>query len=125
MCAADLRGGDTAPLFPVLEELGIGLVAYSPLARSFLSGAVKSRDHYTADDFRQRLACWKPGNFDANFAIAGKLTELAESKGAPVMFFAVLQEGRWPPGPAWLCPPVEQMTWGGGVTGPGRCRRRR
>ncbi|MDQ1025112.1 hypothetical protein QF035_002694 [Streptomyces umbrinus] len=31
----------------------------------------------------------------------------------PVMFSAVLQEGRWPPGPAWLCPPVEQTTWGG------------
>ncbi|MFE7656068.1 transposase [Streptomyces bottropensis] len=28
----------------------------------------------------------------------------------PVMFFAVLQEGRWPPVPAWLCPPVERMT---------------
>ncbi|MER8039811.1 aldo/keto reductase [Streptomyces hydrogenans] len=73
---------DTAGLFPVLEELGIGLVAYSPLARGFLSGAVKSRDHYTADDFRQRLAWWKPENFDANLAIVGKLAELAESKGA-------------------------------------------
>ncbi|MEU1854337.1 hypothetical protein ABZ499_35125, partial [Streptomyces sp. NPDC019990] len=30
----------------------------------------------------------------------------------PVIFFAVLQEGRWPPGPAWLLPPVERMTWG-------------
>ncbi|TVZ79771.1 hypothetical protein FB157_131115, partial [Streptomyces sp. BK340] len=28
------------------------------------------------------------------------------------MFFAVLQEGRWPPDPAWLVPPVERMTWG-------------
>ncbi|MGW2571709.1 GntR family transcriptional regulator, partial [Streptomyces sp. NPDC001537] len=30
----------------------------------------------------------------------------------PVMFSAVLQEDRWPPGPAWLFPPVEGMTWG-------------
>jgi anti-sigma regulatory factor (Ser/Thr protein kinase) len=30
----------------------------------------------------------------------------------PVVFSAVLQEGRWPPGPAWLFPPVEGMTWG-------------
>lgn len=35
----------------------------------------------------------------------------------PVMFFAVLQEGRWPPGPPWLVPPVERMTWG--VVSPG------
>lgn len=30
----------------------------------------------------------------------------------PVIFFAVPQEGCWPPGPAWLFPPVEGMTWG-------------
>ncbi|WP_405849046.1 response regulator transcription factor [Streptomyces sp. NBC_01518] len=36
----------------------------------------------------------------------------------PVMFFAVLQEGRWPPGPAWLFPPVEPMTWGVVPPGP-------
>ncbi|QTI50179.1 hypothetical protein JYK04_08055 [Streptomyces nojiriensis] len=35
----------------------------------------------------------------------------------PVMFFAVLQESRWPQGPAWLFPPVEGMTWG--VVSPG------
>jgi hypothetical protein len=36
----------------------------------------------------------------------------------PVMFSAVLQEGRWPPGPAWLFPPVEGMTWGVVPPGP-------
>jgi hypothetical protein len=34
------------------------------------------------------------------------------------MFSAVLQEGRWPPGPAWLFPPVEGMTWGVVPPGP-------
>lgn len=67
--------------FPVLEELGIGFVAYSPLARGFLSGAVKSRDLYDANDFRQRLAWWKPENFDANVAIVNELTRIAEGKG--------------------------------------------
>ncbi|MCP2322225.1 aryl-alcohol dehydrogenase-like predicted oxidoreductase [Hamadaea flava] len=38
---------DGEMLFPVLEELRIGFVAYSPLARGFLSGAVKSRDQTT------------------------------------------------------------------------------
>lgn len=72
---------DPEPLFPVLEELGIGFISYSPLARGFLSGGVKSRDHYDPNDFRQQLAWWKPENFDANVAIAGGLTKLAESKG--------------------------------------------
>jgi aryl-alcohol dehydrogenase-like predicted oxidoreductase len=69
------------PLFPVLAELGIGFVAYSPLARGFLGGAVASRGHYDAHDFRQRLPWWAPENFDANVAIVEKLSELADSKG--------------------------------------------
>ncbi|BDZ65601.1 aldo/keto reductase [Agromyces mangrovi Wang et al. 2018] len=68
--------------FPVLEELGIGLVAYSPLARGFLSGAVKPRTEYGPTDFRQHIPYWAPEHFDANVAIVGELTELAESKGA-------------------------------------------
>lgn len=80
---------DVEPLLPVLEELGIGLVAYSPLARGFLSGAVQSREHYAADDFRQYLAWWKPENFEANMTIASELTALAESKGATLSQLAL------------------------------------
>ncbi|MFJ3667456.1 aldo/keto reductase [Streptomyces sp. NPDC090106] len=72
----------TERLQPVLEELGIGFVAYSPLARGFLSGAVQSREHYTADDFRRRIPWWNPENFDANLAIANELTRFAADKGA-------------------------------------------
>lgn len=67
--------------FPVLEELGIGLVAYRPLARGFLTGAVKPLDGYPADDFRRHNPWWAPGNFEANLAITEQLTVLAESKG--------------------------------------------
>jgi len=66
----------------VLEELGIGLVAYSPLARGFLSGSVKSRDHYDANDFRQHIGWWAAENFDKNVEIVNQLTDLAASKGA-------------------------------------------
>ncbi|MDH6281143.1 aldo/keto reductase [Prescottella agglutinans] len=69
-------------LFPVLEELGVGFVAYSPLARGFLSGAVASREHYDANDFRRRLPWWAPENFAANRAIVDELTELARRKDA-------------------------------------------
>ncbi|MEU9732701.1 aldo/keto reductase [Streptomyces sp. NPDC048002] len=76
-------------LLPVLEELGIGFVAYSPLARGFLSGAVQSREHYAADDFRQRIAWWDPENFDANVAMTSELTKFAESKGATLSQLAL------------------------------------
>ncbi|MCZ4553986.1 aldo/keto reductase [Rhodococcus maanshanensis] len=73
---------DVEPLFPVLEELGIGFVAYSPLARGFLSGAVASRERYDANDFRQYIPWWAPENFNANIAKVDELTALAGSKGA-------------------------------------------
>ncbi|WP_286158180.1 aldo/keto reductase [Streptomyces sp. CB03911] len=77
------------PVFPVLEELGIGFVAYSPLARGFLSTAVTSRDHYDASDFRHHIGWWKPEHFDANVAIVGELTELATSKGVSLPQLAI------------------------------------
>lgn len=72
---------ESEALRPVLEELGIGLVAYSPLARGFLSGATKPRTQYEADDVRQMIGWWAPENFDANVEIASRLGELAASKG--------------------------------------------
>lgn len=68
--------------FPALEDLGIGLIAYRPLARGFLTGAVKPLDGYPADDFRRHNPWWAPGNFEANLAIAEQLQSLAQSKGA-------------------------------------------
>lgn len=68
--------------FPVLEELGIGLVAYSPLARGFLTGSVTPRAQYAPDDFRQRAPWWAAENYEANVAIVDQLTALARSKGA-------------------------------------------
>ncbi|MFE6760435.1 aldo/keto reductase [Streptomyces sp. NPDC057684] len=101
---------DVEPLLPVLEELGIGFVAYSPLARGFLGGAVQSRDHYAADDFRRRIAWWTPENFDANVAITGELTELAESKGATLSQLAL----------AWLLAKKDYIVPIPGSRNPGR-----
>jgi aryl-alcohol dehydrogenase-like predicted oxidoreductase len=80
---------ETEALLPVLEELGIGLVAYSPLARGFLSGAVKPRDQYDADDVRQMIGWWAPENFDANVEIASRLRELAAGKGVTLSQLAL------------------------------------
>lgn len=81
------RGAEA--FFSVLEELGIGMVAYSPLARGFLSGAVKPRDQYAADDFRQFIPWWAPENFDANVAITAELADLAKAKGASLSQLAL------------------------------------
>lgn len=71
-------------VLPVLEELGIGLVAYSPLARSFLTGTAKPRSEYAEDDARQQTPWWAPGNFEANQAAVEELTALAETKNATI-----------------------------------------
>ncbi len=80
---------ETESVLPVLEELGIGFVAYSPLARGFLSGAVTPGDQLDATDFRSRLGWWRTENFDANLAIVHQLTELAESKGVSLSQLAL------------------------------------
>ena len=69
----DSRPEHIQELFPTLEELGIGLVAYSPLARGFLTGAVRPPDAYDASDMRanggSRLPWWQAENFDRNYEI--------------------------------------------------------
>ncbi|MFE6621113.1 aldo/keto reductase [Streptomyces sp. NPDC057740] len=80
---------DSEQFFPVLEELGIGLVAYSPLARGFLSGAVQSREHYDASDIRNMIPWWAPENFDQNVSLVGELTKLAESRGVSLSQLAL------------------------------------
>jgi aryl-alcohol dehydrogenase-like predicted oxidoreductase len=72
---------DVEQLFPVLRELGIGLVPYSPLGRGFLTGTAKRADSYEVDDVRSVYPRWQPGNFEQNVEAAGKLAQLAESKG--------------------------------------------
>jgi aryl-alcohol dehydrogenase-like predicted oxidoreductase len=80
-------------LFPTLEELGIGFVAYSPLARGFLTGAVQPSEGYDASDMRAsggaRLPWWQPENFDRNYEIVQRLTSIAESKGASLSQLAL------------------------------------
>lgn len=67
-------------LFPLLDELGIGLVAYSPLARGFLSGTVPPREHLAEDDFRQNIPWWDEGNFDRNLELTRELADLARAR---------------------------------------------
>jgi aryl-alcohol dehydrogenase-like predicted oxidoreductase len=68
-------------LLETLRELGIGLVAYSPLGRGLLSGAITSGEEFAADDFRRTNPRFQGENLDHNLALVTKVRELAEAKG--------------------------------------------
>jgi aryl-alcohol dehydrogenase-like predicted oxidoreductase len=68
-------------VLPALRELGIGLVAYAPLGRGFLSGRFTSPDELDADDFRRRQPRWQPENIERNQQLVAKVREIAEGKG--------------------------------------------
>jgi aryl-alcohol dehydrogenase-like predicted oxidoreductase len=80
---------DVEVLFPVLHELGIGFVPYSPLGRGFLTGTAKRATDYDETDFRRTDARWQPGNFEKNVDATRQLTELAASKDATVAQLAL------------------------------------
>jgi aryl-alcohol dehydrogenase-like predicted oxidoreductase len=63
------------------RELGIGLVAYSPLGRGFLSGELKRVEDLPADDFRRTTPRFQGENFQKNLDLVAKVQELAREKG--------------------------------------------
>jgi len=69
-------------ILPLLRELGIALVPFSPLGRGFLTGTAKAADEYPEGDFRRGDPRFQPGNFEANMAAADAVRALAEAKGA-------------------------------------------
>ena len=70
-----------AQILPTLRELEIGLVAYSPLGRGFLSGRFTSPEELDEGDFRRTGPRFTGDNLEANLELAGKVEELAEEKG--------------------------------------------
>jgi aryl-alcohol dehydrogenase-like predicted oxidoreductase len=68
-------------ILPACRELGIGFVAYSPLGRGFLTGAIKSVDDLADDDFRRTTPRFQGENFQRNLDLVAKVEELAASKG--------------------------------------------
>jgi aryl-alcohol dehydrogenase-like predicted oxidoreductase len=68
-------------VLPTLRELGIGLVAYSPLGRGFLSGRFHSADELDANDWRRTQPRFRGENAERNLALASKVSDLAAEKG--------------------------------------------
>jgi aryl-alcohol dehydrogenase-like predicted oxidoreductase len=63
------------------ERLGIGFVAYSPLGRGFLTGAIQRPEDLAEDDFRRANPRFQGENFARNLALVEKVSELARQKG--------------------------------------------
>ncbi|RYF46881.1 MAG: aldo/keto reductase [Comamonadaceae bacterium] len=80
---------DVEQLLPVLDELGIGFVPYSPLGRGFLTGTAQPASTYDASDMRSYDPRWQPGSFEKNVAAVDQLKALAETKGATVAQLAL------------------------------------
>jgi aryl-alcohol dehydrogenase-like predicted oxidoreductase len=85
-------------LIQTAEELGIGLVPYSPLGKGFLTGTVNEQTKMGSDDFRSRLPRFTPEAMRANQAIVDLLARVAERKKATPAQIAV----------AWL---LAQKPW--------------
>ncbi len=68
-----------ADIIPLLNELGIGLVPFSPLGRGFLTGDVKRAEEYPADDYRYNDPRYQGANYDANVAAAQTVRDIAET----------------------------------------------
>jgi aryl-alcohol dehydrogenase-like predicted oxidoreductase len=63
------------------ERLGVGFVAYSPLGRGFLTGAVKKVEDFAADDYRRLTPRFQGENFTRNLVLVEKVKTLANDKG--------------------------------------------
>ncbi|MES5486293.1 aldo/keto reductase [Bradyrhizobium sp. INPA03-11B] len=90
--------GVEAEILPALEELGIGFVAYSPLGRGFLTGAINASTTFASDDFRNLVPRFTPEARRANQALVDQLGRIAAGKGATVAQIAL----------AWL---LAQKPW--------------
>jgi aryl-alcohol dehydrogenase-like predicted oxidoreductase len=71
-----------AEVLPVLRELGVGLVAYSPLGHGFLTGSIRSLDGLDADDWRRTNPRFTGGNLERNLRIVDEVRAVATEAGA-------------------------------------------
>jgi aryl-alcohol dehydrogenase-like predicted oxidoreductase len=71
-----------ADVIPVLRELGIGLVPFSPLGRGFLTGGIKRAEEYPVTDFRHNDPRYQGDNFENNMKAAQTVREIASAINA-------------------------------------------
>jgi aryl-alcohol dehydrogenase-like predicted oxidoreductase len=74
------RDVEEAKITDTLDELGISLVAYSPLGRGFLTGDIKSPDDFAADDFRRHIPRFQGEQFYKNLELVTAINQIAAEK---------------------------------------------
>src|SRR5215469_3203955 len=70
-----------AEVLPLLRELGIGMVCYSPLGRGMLTGTLPAAGEFGERDFRRTAPRFQGGNLQHNLAVANRIAALATAKG--------------------------------------------
>ena len=70
-----------AEILPTCRKLGVAFVAYSPLGRGFLTGAIKSADEFEPDDWRRSSPRFQGENFQRNLELVEKVRHFAEASG--------------------------------------------
>jgi aryl-alcohol dehydrogenase-like predicted oxidoreductase len=78
--ALDIESPDIGVL-ETCRELGIAVVAYSPLGRGFLTGQIKSPDDFEENDFRKHAPRFNKENFPKNLKLVKILQDVASKKG--------------------------------------------
>jgi len=68
-------------ILPIVRELGIGFVPYSPLGRGFLTGQIKSIDDLEPDDYRRNTPRFQGENFQKNLDLVHEIDMMAQEKG--------------------------------------------
>ncbi len=97
-------------VIPTLEELGIGMVPYSPLGKGFLTGAMDEKTELRSNDFRSTLPRFTPEARKANQAVVDLLMNIGKQKGATPAQIAL----------AWL---LAQKPWIAPIPGTTRLSR--
>lgn len=69
-------------IFPALEELGIGLVPFSPLGKGFLTGKIDENTTFDTNDFRNTVPRFSTENIKANKVLVDLITQIAEGRNA-------------------------------------------
>ncbi|KAF2973158.1 hypothetical protein GQX73_g453 [Xylaria multiplex] len=93
----EIEGPEGTNLLDTCRELGVALIAYAPLGRGMLTGALASKESISGDgDFRSLFPRFSDENLDANIKVVNQLKALAEKKGCTTAQLAlawVLKQG--------------------------------
>jgi aryl-alcohol dehydrogenase-like predicted oxidoreductase len=85
-------------IFPVLEELGIGFVPFSPLGRGYLTGNIDENTPFEENDFRNSVPRFSPENRKANRVIVELINDIAKKKqvtAAQLVLAWILEQKPW------------------------------